>query len=58
VHAVGAVVWVGLSVPGMTVWRGSVPFVVFISLYAIVLSHMVGAVAALGARKADPHDPL
>jgi len=42
----------------MTTWRDSVPFVIFISLYVIVLSHAVGAVAALGARKADPQDPL
>lgn len=58
VHAVGAVVWLGLSIPGMTVWRNSISFVVFISLYAIVLSHVVGAVAAIGARKADDQDPL
>jgi hypothetical protein len=57
-HCVGALVWVGLCWPGMTTWRSSVPFVVFISLYAIVLSHVVGAVAALGARKADSQDPL
>ena len=57
-HSVGTLLWIGLCVPGMTVWRSSVPFVVFISLYAIVLSHVVGAVAALGGRKADPDDPL
>jgi hypothetical protein len=57
-HSIGAVVWIVLCVPGMTVWRNSVPFVVFISLYAIVLSHVVGAVAALGGRKADADDPL
>lgn len=56
-HALGAIVWTGLAWPGLTVWRNSVPFVVFISLYAIVLSHVVGAVAAMGARKADPEDP-
>ena len=58
VHVVGAVVWIGLCWPGMTVWRNSVPFVVLVSLYAIVLSHVVGAVAALGGRKADKNDPL
>lgn len=57
-HICGAAVWVGLAVPGMTVWRSSISFVVFISLYAIVLSHVVGAVAALGARKADPDDDV
>lgn len=58
IHIVGAVLWVGLSVPGLTVWRNSISFVVFVSLYAIVLSHLVGAVAAIGARKADDSDPL
>lgn len=57
VHMVGALVWAGLCWPGMTIWRDSVPFVVFISLYAIVLSHVVGVVSALSARKADPDDP-
>jgi apolipoprotein N-acyltransferase len=58
VHGVGVLVWVGLSVPGMTVWRQSVPFLVMVSLYAIILSHAVGAVSALAARKADPSDPV
>jgi hypothetical protein len=57
-HAAGVLVWVGLAVPGMTVWRNSIAFVVFVSLYAIVLSHAVGAVSALAARKADSNDPL
>jgi hypothetical protein len=57
-HAAGVLVWVGLAVPGMTVWRQSVPFLVFISIYALVLSHTVGAVSALAARKADSNDPL
>lgn len=57
-HICGAIIWMGLAVPGMTVWRGSVPFLVFVSVYALILSHVVGAVAALGARKADPEDPL
>lgn len=56
-HVAGTALWIGLSVPGMTVWRGSLAFIVFVSLYAIVLSHAVGAVAALGGRKADPDDP-
>jgi hypothetical protein len=29
-----------------------------VSLYAIILSHAVGAVSALAARKADPSDPV
>lgn len=55
-HTAGAVVWAALSWPGMTVWRNSIAFVVFVSLYALVLSHVVGAVAAISARKADDND--
>jgi len=58
VHGAGTIVWMCLLVPGMTVWRNSVPFVVFISLYAIILSHTVGLVASVGARKADKNDTL
>lgn len=58
IHACGAVIWVGLSIPGLTTWRDSVPFLVFVSLYAIVLTHVVGAVAAIGGCKADRDDPL
>lgn len=58
IHGAGTVIWLGLTVPAMTIWRGSIGFVVFMSLYAIVLSHTVGYVAAVGARKADRHDPL
>lgn len=57
-HVAGTAVWLCLAYPGLTSWRNSVPFVVFISLYAIVLSHVVGAVAAISARKADRKDPL
>lgn len=53
IHATGAVIWAALCVPGMTSWRDSVPFLVFVSLYAIVLSHVVGVVSALSAIKAD-----
>lgn len=56
VHVTGALIWTALCWPGLTIWRNSVPFVVFISLYALILSHVVGAVAGLSARKADPND--
>lgn len=58
IHGVGSLTWLALLVPGMTIWRMSVPFVVFMSLYAIILSHTVGYVASVGARKADKHDTL
>ncbi len=56
IHGTGTVVWTVLFIPGMTVWRDSVAFVVFVSLYAIVLSHIVGYVAALSARNTERDD--
>lgn len=38
-----ALVWVALCWPGMTHWRESVPFVVFMSLYTIILEHVNAA---------------
>lgn len=58
IHGAGTVAWLLLVVPSMTIWRDSVPWVVFMSIYAIVLSHTVGFVASVGARKADKHDSL
>lgn len=57
-HAAGTLVWLALAVPGMTTWRQAVPFVVACSIYANVVGHLSGLTASVGARKADPQDPL
>lgn len=57
VHGIGVVIWTALCWPGLTSWRNSIEFVVFMSLYNVVLTHLVGWVSALAARKADPNDP-
>lgn len=57
-HIVGAVVWALLFYPGMTSWRDSIPFLVFVSLYANFVGHLSGVAAAAAACKVDPDDPL
>lgn len=53
VHAVLSVVWLVLSVPSMIWWRNSISYLVFVSVYAIVVSHWSawqGAKAETAAR--------
>ena len=33
------IVWCVLVIPTMTVWRDSIPWVSFMSIYAIIISH-------------------
>ena len=57
-NILGALVWGVLFYPGLTTWRESIPFLVFVSIYANFVGHLSGVAAAAGARKADPNDPL
>lgn len=34
--------WVVMLLPGMTIWSHSVPFLIFISIYAIIAAHLSG----------------
>lgn len=38
-HAFLTIAWLILCVPALLWWKNSVPFLVFISMYAIVVSH-------------------
>jgi len=49
VHGTLAVSWVMLAVPAVLWWRNSVPFLVFISVYA----NFAGSVASWQAARAD-----
>lgn len=51
-------VWAALFLPGLISWRESVPFLVFVSIYANFVGHLSGAAGAIAARKVDPEDPL
>lgn len=50
--------WGVLFVPGLLWWRESVPFLVFVSIYANFVGHLSGIAGAVAARKVDPDDPL
>lgn len=57
-HAAWAAAWAGLFWPAMTVWRESVPFLMFVSMATALSGSLAGVTAAIGARKADQEDPL
>jgi hypothetical protein len=57
-NVAAAAVWAALFAPGLLSWRESIPFLVFVSIYANFVGHLSGIAAAAGARKADPEDPL
>ena len=57
-HAVNAVKWLVLFPIGMTVWRENIPFLMYVSLDTALTGTLAAYGAALGARKADPEDPL
>lgn len=58
VHAVNVVKWLILFPIGMTVLRANIPFLMYVSLDTALVSSLAAFGAALGARKADPEDPL
>lgn len=39
VHAFLSILWLGLSLPAVLLWRDSVPFLVFVSVYANFVGH-------------------
>lgn len=53
VHAALCVVWVLMTVPAVLFWKDSVPFLVFLSVYA----NFAGSVASWTAAKADRNSP-
>lgn len=53
VHGTLSVFWMLLTIPAVTIWRDSVPFLVAISMCALVL----GSVASWTAARADCNSP-
>ena len=51
-HLVMIFVWIGLAVPSILLWSESLLWVIFISLYANIVSHM-GAWQATRAEEAS-----
>jgi len=52
------VAWAVIMVPGLLWWRESVPFLVFVSIYANLVGHLSAVAGAVAARKADADDPM
>ncbi len=42
IHTVMLVVWVVMAVPSVLVWKRSVEYLVFVSVYAIIATHTLG----------------
>jgi hypothetical protein len=42
VHLILLWLWLVLAVPSITIWRNSVPYLVWLSVYAIVATHWSG----------------
>lgn len=57
-HAFGMLRWTVLFLPGLLLWRDSVPFLMYVSLDTALTGSVAGFGAALAARKADSKDPL
>jgi hypothetical protein len=57
VHAASTVVWLVLAVPSMLWWNSSIPYVVFLSVYAIVASHWSAWQASRAEETADGATP-
>jgi hypothetical protein len=51
-------VWLVAIWPSVTVWRNSLPYLVFLSVMALVLGCSAALQSSLTMRKADPDDPL
>ncbi len=57
-HAISAVGWAVLYLPAMTIWRSSLPFLMFVSMQTALGGSLAGVAGALAGRKADPEDDL
>ena len=42
VHKILLWLWLILAIPSITIWKNSVPWLVFLSVYAIVATHWAG----------------
>ena len=55
-HLAMVFVWLGLSVPGTTIWRESILFVIICSLYANVEGSFAAYMGARAERKEQEND--
>lgn len=52
-HGAALVVWSILVVPTLTVWADSIPWISFMSVYAVVVGHQAALEAALAKRSVE-----
>jgi hypothetical protein len=52
-HLAAALVWAALAVPTVLVWHDSILWVAFMSIYAIVVSHLAADEADRAKRAAE-----
>lgn len=57
-HAANIGKWLILFPIGMIWWRNNIAFLMYVSLDTALGASLAGYGSALGARKADPKDPL
>jgi hypothetical protein len=57
-HALNIAKWLILFPIGMIWWRNNIAFLMYVSLDTALGASLAGYGSALGARKADPEDPL
>jgi hypothetical protein len=56
-HAINVGKWIVLFPLGMSIFKASVPFLMYVSLDTALTGALTGYGTALAARKADPDDP-
>lgn len=55
-HLVAAVMWVGLAIPSLILWKDSVLWVILISIYANIVGHLSGYSAARADQAAEENE--
>ncbi len=56
IHRTLFVVWILLAIPTLTIWRDSLAWIGFMSVYAIIASHSVGWEAGRAEEAAESTD--
>jgi hypothetical protein len=56
-HGILFVFWVAMTIPSVLWWHDSILYVIFISLYAIWVTHVSALQAALADRRIKHGDP-
>lgn len=55
-HAMAMVIWLLLAIPGLTIWKNSIPFVIVMSIWANVAAHFAAWQSARSEDNSTPDD--